>query len=286
MDAATQAKRILRLGSFAISLMITSTAQSATYKTQNFEVHAQTADAAKKIGEHAEKCRMAIARAWLGKELPAWKKRCPLRVKLTAGEAGGVTTFDFSPQGGVLGQTMSVEGRIDRILDSALPHEITHTIFAAYLGKPMPRWADEGALLLSEDQRELSRHDRIVSDLVHKKRQFTLASLFRMEDYPRDLMGFYGQGYSVSRFLVELGGRKRFLAFVREGMRESWDDAARIHYGLADLTELERAWNAWRQISEEEPSRLDKPTSPLVVMAVAPIELAESEAEPIRSGDD
>ena len=30
-------------------------------------------------------------------------------------------------------------------------------------------------------------------------------------------MGFYGQGYSVSRFLVEMGGRPRFLQFVRDG---------------------------------------------------------------------
>ena len=32
-----------------------------------------------------------------------------------------------------------------RILDSVLPHEITHTIFATHFGQPLPRWADEGA---------------------------------------------------------------------------------------------------------------------------------------------
>ena len=50
-----------------------------------------------------------------------------------------------------------------------------------------------------------------------------LKALFTQEEYPPDLMGFYGQGYSVSKFLVEIGGRPRFLKFVRDGMRQGWD---------------------------------------------------------------
>src|SRR5437660_1533072 len=72
--------------------------------------------------------------------------------------------------------------------------------------------------------------------------------LFRVEQYPRDLMGFYGQGYSVSRFLVEMGGKPRFLRFVRDGARSGWDEAARLHYDLADCQELDRAWRAWHQV--------------------------------------
>ena len=51
---------------------------------------------ARAVAEHAEKCRSAVARAWLGEELPAWETRCPIRVKLTQGEAGGLTSFGFS----------------------------------------------------------------------------------------------------------------------------------------------------------------------------------------------
>ena len=69
-------------------------------------------------------------------------------MKITRGEAGGITNFGFAG-GRVTDQTISVEGRLDRILASSLPHEVTHTIFAAYFGGPMPRWADEGASLLS-----------------------------------------------------------------------------------------------------------------------------------------
>jgi hypothetical protein len=229
------------------ALGIVPLVMGASAKTTNFVVEAPTAAAARQVAEHAEKYRKIIARAWLGHELPAWPVPCPIHVRLTSGEAGGVTNFSFHG-GRVTEQTMTVEGRLDRILASALPHEVTHTVFAAYFGGPMPRWADEGASLLSEDQREKQRHDQIVLHLLARRGDLPLSQLFRLEEYPRDLIGFYGQGYSVSRFLVEIGGRPRFLQFVRDGLRTGWDRAAHDHYGLADVQELDRAWRSWHTV--------------------------------------
>jgi hypothetical protein len=231
-----------------LALVFTSPALGASYVTPNFRVEAPTQDAAKRIGDHAEVCRKKIALQWLGHELPRWPAPCPIRVQLTRGEAGGVTSFSFA-QGKVADQEMTLEGRLDRVLASALPHEVTHTIFAAYFGGPMPRWADEGASLLSEDLREKRRHDQIVQDLLARRGNFALARLFTMEEYPSDLMGFYGQGYSVSRFLIEVGGRPRFLHFVRDGMQSGWDSASSRHYGLADCRELDRAWRSWHSLA-------------------------------------
>jgi hypothetical protein len=225
----------------------------ASYKTANFTVEAKTAEAARKVGDHAETCRRTIALAWLGRELPTWPRPCPIRVKLTSGEAGGLTSFGFAG-GRVSDQEMTVEGRLDRILASALPHEVTHTVFAAYFGGPMPRWADEGASLLSEDLREKQRHDQIAAELLARKGDLALTRLFTIEDYPRDLMGFYGQGYSVSKFLVQIGGRPRFLQFVRDGQRLGWDAAAKHHYKLADCRELDRAWRSWHQVARADRS--------------------------------
>jgi hypothetical protein len=230
----------------------------ATFRSPNFVVDAPTASVARTVAEHAEKYRSSISKAWLGHELPAWPTPCPIRVKLNAGEAGGLTSFGFS-HGRVSDQSMVVEGRIDRILASSLPHEITHTVFAAYFGGPMPRWADEGASLLSEDQRERRRHDQIAAELLARGGELTLSRLFRIEEYPRDLMSFYGQGYSISRFLIEMGGRPRFLKFVRDGLKSGWDNATLEHYGLANVRELDRAWRAWHRISTTaSPSDLDE----------------------------
>ena len=166
---------------------------SASYRSTNFVVEAPTRETARRVAEHAEVCRTTIARAWLGHEIPNWKTPCPVRVKLTMGEAGGLTSFGFH-QGRVTDQSITVEGRLDRILASALPHEITHTIFAAYFGGPMPRWADEGASLLSEDLLERQRHDQISIDLFARRGELPLARLFLVENYPEGPDGLLRPG--------------------------------------------------------------------------------------------
>jgi hypothetical protein len=216
------------------------------------------------VAEQAESCRARIAKQWLGRELSAWAAPCPIRVKLTRGEAGGLTSFGFN-RGRVTDQSMTVEGRLDRILASAVPHEVTHTVFAAYFGGPMPRWADEGASLLSEDLRERQRHDQLAVDLLARRGDLPLARLFKIEEYPNDLMGFYGQGYSIARFLIEMGGRPRFLQFVRDARHDGWDTATRSHYGLADVRELDRAWRAWHKVLAQS----TPPRDSLVVSALA-----------------
>jgi hypothetical protein len=233
---------------FPLILVLVPCLGGASYRSTNFIVDAPRREVAQRVAERAESCRVTIARAWLGHEIRDWERPCPIKVRLTAGEAGGVTSFGFH-QGRVTDQTMTVEGRLDRILASALPHEITHTVFAAFFGGPMPRWADEGASLLSEDQRELARHDQIATDLLARRAELPLSRLFVIEDYPKDLMSFYGQGYSISRFLIEMGGRPRFLRFVRDGLKDGWDLATRAHYQLADVRELDRAWRAWHRVT-------------------------------------
>ena len=66
---------------------------------------------------------------WLGQEMPQWPQPCPLRVTVTMNPAGGATSFIYD-QGQVLGQDMHIEGSLERLLNSVLPHEVTHTVFA------------------------------------------------------------------------------------------------------------------------------------------------------------
>ena len=249
----------------------------ASFRSANFAVDAHSHEVAQQVAERAESCRTGIAQAWLGHNLPTWIRPCPIKVKLTDGEAGGLTSFGFN-QGRVTDQSMTVEGRLDRILASALPHEVTHTIFASYFGGPMPRWADEGASLLSEDDRELRRHDKIALDLLARRGEIPLARLFAIENYPRDLMSFYGQGYSISRFLIEMGGRPRFLRFVRDGLKNGWDPATRIHYQLANVRELDRAWRSWHRVALQ--ARRDGTSEGVGIVAFGGAREATPAAEP------
>ncbi len=247
-----------RRGMAGIVLALVPLLGGASHRTTNFVVEAPTVEVARTVAEHAESYRASIARRWLGRELPPWSTPCPIRVKLTQGEAGGLTSFGFS-RGRVSEQDMTVEGRLDRILASALPHEITHTIFAAYFGGPMPRWADEGASLLSEDLRERQRHDQITINLLARGGELPLARLFRMEEYPKLQRpdGLLRPGLLGLAVPHRDGGPPRFLKFVRDGSQSGWDAATRNHYGLADVRELDRAWRSWHKVVALPPARSD-----------------------------
>src|SRR5262249_56966796 len=91
---------------------------------------------------------------------------CPGDGKVTMNGAGGATSFAFD-NGRVLGQHMTIEGSLDRLLASVLPHEITHTVFAYYFRRPLPRWADEGGAVLSEDDAERNRHDMLCRQILN-----------------------------------------------------------------------------------------------------------------------
>ena len=121
------------------------TCPAAGYRTANFVIEAPTDDLARKLGDAAEQYRHTLAVEWTGAALPRWSRPCPITAQVAQHlGAGGATSFVFD-QGEVFNWTMTIQGSEERILDSVLPHEITHTIFASYFRQPLPRWADEGA---------------------------------------------------------------------------------------------------------------------------------------------
>jgi hypothetical protein len=214
----------------------------ASYRTQNFVVEAPTREIAEQVGKYAEHYRREKAIQWLGQEMPPWPEPCPLHVTVTMNGSGGATTFAFD-RGQILGQKMEIQGTLDRLLASVLPHEVTHTVFAHYFRQPVPRWADEGGAVLSEDELERGRHDKLVREILNRPgRAIPLSRLFRMTQYPQDVMVLYAEGYSVTEFLVSKNGRPAFLQFLARGMQGDWDGAARAHYGFNNVGELEQAW--------------------------------------------
>ena len=240
-------------------------ATAATFETTNFVVNAPTAELARRFGEMAEKYRKEKALDWLGREMPPWPERCPLHVKLEMGAAGGATTFTFGTRGNrpaVSSQRMEIRGDAKQLLSSVLPHEVTHTVLAHHFGRAVPRWADEGGSVLSENDEERFSHDIRCRELLNAGRGIVLRTLFRMADYPRDMIVLYAQGYSITAFLVEKGGggregRTKLLQFLASGMGndwqpgvpqryhgtpESWNDACRRVYGFETVDALEKAW--------------------------------------------
>jgi hypothetical protein len=236
---------VQRRTSLAVALLAAA-ASGAEYRTTNFVVEAPTEEAAKQLAETAEARRKDLAELWLGKELPAFADRCRIRAAVTD-KAGGHTDVAYD-DGQVLRREVVVEGPLDRLRDGVLPHELTHVVFAERFRRQAPRWADEGGAVLAEGEAQFQRHQKTLQKILDVPgRAIPLRRLFALKDYPPDVPAFYAEGASVSRFLVESGGRKEFLAFVDDGMAGDWDQAVKDHYGWKNVDELEGRWLAWQR---------------------------------------
>jgi hypothetical protein len=231
---------------------------AAGYRTANFVVEAPTAEMARRIGDAAEQYRHTLAVEWTGAPLPRWSRPCPITAQVAPHlGAGGATSFVFD-KGEVFNWTMTIQGSEERILDSVLPHEITHTIFASYFRQPLPRWADEGACTTVEHPVERARQHRMLIEFLTTGRGIAFPDMFAMREYPADVLPLYSQGYSLARYLIERGGRHKYVAFVRDGLaRDDWAGALGKHYGVGDIPQLQHVWLDWvRQGCPAPPSSL------------------------------
>jgi hypothetical protein len=228
--------------------MLNSRCSAATFQTRNFSVTADQQDLAEEIGQRAELLRRQLAIFWLGQPLPNWSKPCKLRVREGAIGAGGQTTFQFA-DGEVLNWDMFVQGSRERILDSVLPHEINHTIFACHFRRPLPRWADEGAATLFEHRSEQLKQLALLNDVIdNSQERFSLRKLMSMKEYPRGMrpmLILYAQGYALADFLVQQKGRRAYLQFISDGEKMGWEEAIRKNFDHDGIDSLERNWQGW-----------------------------------------
>jgi hypothetical protein len=241
-----RAARRIGLSIFAglLIAVVAAPSEAADQRTQNFIVQAPTPALAQAVAKAAEKYRHDLAIHWLGGPLAPWPRPCPIRV--VAGPnlaAQGVTTYNPRP---VRDFQMEVVGTPERILDSVLPHEVTHTVLATYFGRPLPRWADEGICTTVEHAAERNKHEAKLREFLRSRRGIAMNQLFLMTEYPNDVLPMYAQGYSVCRFLIAQKGPRTFIQFLQDSMdSRSWTASVKKYYDYDSLRELQQYWLAW-----------------------------------------
>jgi hypothetical protein len=218
----------------------------ARQQSANFIVETADPQLAAQIDAAAEGFRHDLAIEWLGHTMPNWAQPCMMTVKVAPNlGAGGATTFVFD-HGEVFGWRMNIQGSAQRVLDSVLPHEVTHMIFASHFRRPLPRWADEGGATSVEHESEKSKHRTMLVQFLRTGRGIAFNQMFAMTEYPQDVMPLYAQGYALSEYLIERGGHRGYVAFLEEGMRTGqWSETVQHHYGLNDLSALQTTWVDW-----------------------------------------
>jgi len=235
--------RYLRIALAAVVVVISL---GAAHRTKNFVVNAPDAKLAAVVAEAAERYRRDLAVSWLGQALPDWSSPCVTTIRV--GEnlgAGGATTFMFD-RGEVYGWRMNIQGSHRRLLDSVLPHEITHTIMATHFRCPLPRWADEGAATSVEHISERTKYYQMLHQFLRSGRGIAFSQMFAMSEYPEDVLPLYSQGFTLADFLIQHGGRQKFVTFIEDGLSDGrWVQAIERNYPWQDLGTLQNDWLAW-----------------------------------------
>jgi len=241
------------------------------YRTDNFLVRAPTPQLAQEIGETAEALREELAIEWIGRPMPTWSEPCPIDARVAPNlGAGGATSFMFD-RGRVFGWEMNIQGSRERVLDSVLPHEITHTVFASYFRQPLPRWADEGACTTVEHRSEVAKQEALLVRFLKTGKGIPFTRMFAMKEYPADILPLYAQGHSLTQFLMESHGKEAFLAFLADGMRDdNWRRAVETHYGRESLYALQSDWLEWVESGRPRLDREPAADEAIAAAAAAP----------------
>jgi hypothetical protein len=261
----------------ALLVALLSVSMGASHRSANFIVETADPQMAARIAATAEQFRHDLAIEWLGQTMPDWAQPCMMTVQVAPNlGAGGATTFVFD-NGEVFGWRMTIQGSAERVLDSVVPHEVTHMIFASYFRRPLPRWADEGGATSVEHISEKQKYRQMLVQFLHNNRGIAFSQMFAMTEYPQDVMPLYAQGYSLAEFLIYHGGRRKFVAFLADGMRDGqWSSAVARNYNISDLSALQNKWVAW--VGQGFPAPPPEPAAPPAT--VTPVAVAN--ARPLR----
>lgn len=180
--------------------------------------HAQNFVGDRDLVAAAERARIRSAEFWTGKKLKDWDEPCQISWS-RGGESldSGSTKFSYSASG-VSSMVMSVSGPRELAISNALPHEVDHAVRHSIIGKPIPRWLDEGCAAQFES-REAKK--RIRSALIHGNLRASVWDMFGDKEYPQDadsLTALYSGSASLVEWMLEMSSPRDLMRAQEAGM--------------------------------------------------------------------
>jgi hypothetical protein len=90
-------------------------------------------------------------------------------------------------------------------------------------------------------------NEGIAQLLVESGRARLLSELFEVREYPKEIVDFYAQSYSLALFLVHEppGGFYRMINFLVESLKIGTEGSLKKFYGFPNVQTLEDRWRAW-----------------------------------------
>ncbi|MFN7813561.1 MAG: hypothetical protein ACK5SI_12965, partial [Planctomycetia bacterium] len=93
---------------------------------------------------------------------------------------------------------------------------------------------------------ERGRQHRLLLEFLSTGRGIAFPEMFAMREYPKDVLPLYAQGYSLARYLIDRGGRRKYVAFLADGLaNDDWSRALAKHYGVENVVQMQHVWLEW-----------------------------------------
>ncbi|MEM8680614.1 MAG: hypothetical protein AAGF97_14800 [Planctomycetota bacterium] len=232
--------------SYAAIFLASALAGEMSVQTPNFLITASNREMARAVADEAEALRRNLALEWLGRELPTWQQPCRITAKPNRpGQASGSALYDIV-EGKPVNRRIFLAGNPLLVLQSALPHEVLRLVLNTHFQSPLPYWVEDGAGVTAQRPSSREGAQRLLRECLTTGRGIPFNVMYKSKEYPMDIVSLHAQGYSVVRYLVAIGGKRRFIAYIGDGLASNnWNAATRSHYAFEDVSELQTTWNDW-----------------------------------------
>jgi hypothetical protein len=224
--------------------------------TDNYRILHMNERVAQQVAAIAERERDVLWRAWTGKEPPGkWPQSCDIylypshreMIVMTGGEPkAGSTLVQPSKlyHGRILSRRVNLTADDRGLLDSTLPHEVSHLVFGDLFAGKVPLWINEGAATMAEGPRKQRYYERVLLRFLKDGRLFRTADLVQLTRYPDfpDVSLFYAQSSALVAYLLSLADGPTFIEFVGQIGKRGHAGALRAVYGFANLQQLHLRW--------------------------------------------
>ena len=236
--------------------LVSETGAFRELRSKHFIAYHRNTAFAREVLQVAEHHYSRLSRALAGPT----RLRAPIQIYVHANkeaylEATGMEEWSGASHRSGKRLNVLTQHRIDchqdqpRLLSGLLPHEIAHALFEHRLNYPkdLPLWVNEGFAVYCEPEYVHRHHTKILRQERQRRNLAPLADLFAATTYPEtDVSLYYGQSFSITRFLVEQKGLATFINFAKslDGSTKVLASTLRRVYGFPSITSLEQRWKA------------------------------------------
>ena len=200
---------------------------------------------AEQVLEQAEAYRQAIAREWLGSELPPSVGRTIINVRFSQVKDQGVTWPKEDLQRRYHNIYLTTTREL--ALGETLKHEVAHVVLTTrYAGdRRLAPWVEEGIASRYDDAERIAIRKSLIRWFDSTQQWPEIEAVVRAEMLPIFDQKAYTVAATLVDFLIQRRDKATFLRFAESARTRGWNESLQTHYDIRNLDQLQQLWQTW-----------------------------------------